>query len=53
MNKIETGCFCYLNKTLVYVNCIVGTMATVTMADYPRWHKRVPVCKLRPTEVSV
>lgn len=32
---IKTGCFCYLNKTLVYVNCIVGTMATVTMDDAP------------------
>ncbi len=52
MNKIEIGYFCYLNKTLVYVNRIIGTMATVTYAEQPTWHKRVPVCKLRPTEVS-
>lgn len=52
MNKIEAGGFYYLKNCLVYVNRINGTMAFVTCADNPAWHKKVPVCKLKTREVS-
>lgn len=49
MNKeITYGMFAYCNNTLVYVSKIIDGMAYVCNADYPRWHKKVPVCKLRP-----
>ena len=49
-NKVDTGYFCYLKKKLVYVNLVVGTMAIVTDAEQATWHKKVPVCMLRPTK---
>ena len=45
--EIGAGYFCYLKKTLVYVNRIVGTIAHVTCADHPTWHKRVPISSLK------
>lgn len=42
------GEFAYLKKTLVYVSRIINGMAYIRQADYPYWHKKVPVCKLKP-----
>lgn len=41
------GRFLWLKNTLVYVGSVKGSMAYVSKADYPSWHKKVPIAKLR------
>ena len=45
---VTYGEFAKLNGTIVYVSKIVNdTMAIVHSTDYPYWHKKVPLCKLK------
>ncbi|WP_154649894.1 hypothetical protein [Butyrivibrio proteoclasticus] len=50
MNKegILSGTFAYSKNTLVYVSKVIDGIAYIRCADQLTWHKKIPVCKLRP-----
>lgn len=51
--EIKHGMFAYSKNTLVYVSKIIDGMAYICNADYPAWHKKMPVSKLRPTTMHI